>query len=92
MTDSVSVLLYIKQMLGDLIYINGIIATELINITENTAAMRHGEDFLAGSQCTNEHDQLKSNIINIVKNYKRKPEDFVEILEKHVLKHLKESK
>jgi len=92
MPDSVSVLLYIKQMLGDLIYINGIIATELINITENTAAMRHGEDFLAGSQCTSEHDQLKSNIINIVKNYKRKPEDFVEILEKHVLKHLDESK
>jgi len=92
MPDSVSVLLYIKQMLGDLIYINGIIATELINITENTAAMRHGEEFLAGSQCTSEHDQLKSNIINIVKNYKRKPEDFVEILEKHVLKHLDESK
>ena len=92
MPDSVSVLLYIKQMLGDLIYINGIIATELINITENTSAMRHGEDFLAGSQCTSEHDQLKSNIINIVKNYKRKPEDFVEILEKHVLKHLDESK
>jgi hypothetical protein len=92
MPDSVSVLLYIKQMLGDLIYINGIIATELINITENTAAMRHGEDFLTGSQCTQEHDQLKSNIVNIVKNYKRKPEDFVEILEKHVLKHLDESK
>jgi len=35
MPDSTSVLLYIKQMLGDLIYINGIIATELINITEN---------------------------------------------------------
>ncbi len=91
MSDQTSVLLYIQHMLGDLIYINGIIATELINITENTAAMRHGEDFLAGSKCTQEHDQLKKNIVNIVKNYKRKPEDFIEILEKHVLKHLEES-
>jgi len=92
MSDPTSILLYIKQMLGDLIYINGIIATELINITENTAATRHGEDFLAGSQCIQEHDDLKKNIINIVKNYKRKPEEFIEILEKHVLKHLDESK
>ena len=92
MPDSTSVLLYIKQMLGDLIYINGIIATELINITENTAAIRHGEEFLAGSQCTHEHTQLKSNIIKIVKNYKQKPEDFIETLEKHVLKHLEETK
>ena len=91
MSDSTSVLLYIRQMLGDLIYINGIIATELINITENTAAMRHGEDFLEKSPCISEHNQLKRNIINIVKNYKRTPEGFIEILEKHVLKHLEEA-
>ena len=90
MSDPTSVLLYIKQMLGDLIYINGIIATELINITENTAAMRHGEDFLANSQCIDEHDQLRRNVVNVVKNYKRKPEDFIKILEKHVLKHLED--
>jgi len=88
MPDQTSVLLYIKQMLGDLIYINGIIATELINITENTAATRHGEDFLNKSQCIPEHQQLKKNIINIVKEYKRQPQAFIEILEKHVLKHL----
>ena len=77
MSDPTSVLLYIKQMLGDLMYINGIIATELINITENTAAMRHGEDFLAKSPCISEHEQLKKNIVNIVKNYKQKPEEFI---------------
>ena len=33
-------------MLADLIYINGIIATELINVTENTATIRRGEEFL----------------------------------------------
>jgi len=92
MPDPTSVLLYIKQMLGDLIYINGIIAAELINITENTAAMRRGENFLAESQCTQEHDDLKENIVKIVKNYKQKPEEFLKILEKHVLKHLDESK
>jgi len=92
MSDPTSVLLYIKQMLGDLIYINGIIATELINITENTAAMRRGESFLAESQCTQEHDELKGNILRIVKNYKQKPQEFIEMLEKHVLKHLDESK
>ena len=92
MPDQASVLLYIKSMLADLIYINGIIATELINITENTAAMRHGEDFLKGSPCISEHDILKRNIVNIVKNYKRTPESFIEILEKHVLKHLEEPK
>ena len=92
MSDPTSILLYIKQMLGDLIYINGIIAAELINITENTAAMRRGEDFLAESQCTQEHDDLKENIVKIVKNYKQKPEEFLKILEKHVLKHLDESK
>lgn len=91
MTDQTSVLLYIKKMLGDLIYMNGIIATELINITENTAAMRHGDDFLNKSQCLPEHQLLKNNIINIVKEYKRQPEAFIEILEKHVLKHLENS-
>lgn len=88
MVDQASMLMYIKNMLGDLIYINGIIATELINMTENLAAMRHGEEFLNKSPCIPEHNNLKNHIINIVKNYKRTPENFIEDLEKHVLKHL----
>ncbi|MGQ4874960.1 MAG: hypothetical protein ACP6IY_12910 [Promethearchaeia archaeon] len=88
MVDQASLLMYIKNMLGDLIYINGIIATELITITENLAAMRHGEDFLAKSPCIEEHNKLKKYIVNIVKNYKRVPENFLDDLEKHVLKHL----
>jgi len=80
-------MLFIKNMLSDLIYLNGIMVTELINITENTAAIRRGEDFLEGSSCISEHDELKAKIIQIVKKYKDKPEDFA-ILEKHVLKHL----
>ena len=85
--DQVSLLLYIKTILQDLVYINSIIATELINLTENTAAMRHGEDFLKNSSCIPQHNDLKEKIIDIVKKYKSNPKDHTS-LEKHVLKHL----
>ncbi len=86
MSDLIGVMLFIKNMLSDLIYLNGIIVTELINITENTAAIRKGEDFLKNSACIAEHNELKAKVIEIVKKYKAKPEDH-EILEKHVIKH-----
>jgi len=83
----IGLLSFIKNELSDLIYLNGIIATELIRITENTAALRHGEEFLAGSSCSSEHSELNKKIIEIVKKYKDKPADY-EGLEKHVLRHL----
>ena len=86
MSDLIGVMLFIKNMLSDLIYLNGIIVTELINITENTAAIRKGEEFLKNSSCISEHNELKEKVIELVKKYKTKPEDH-EILEKHVLKH-----
>ncbi|MHA1343033.1 MAG: hypothetical protein ACTSQG_03550 [Promethearchaeota archaeon] len=92
MSDQAKLLLFIKNMMSDLIYINGIIATELINITENLAAMRHGEEFLEKSPCIPEHNELKRYVVNIVKNYKKTPENFISKLEKHVLKHLEETK
>ena len=88
MVDQTEVLMYLKNMLADLVYVNSIIATELITITENLAAMRHGEDFLAKSSCIPEHNNLKKYIVNIAKTYKRTPPNFLEDLEKHVLKHL----
>ncbi|MFX1366097.1 MAG: hypothetical protein ACFFCE_06780 [Promethearchaeota archaeon] len=87
MSEQTSILLYIKNMLADLIYINGIIATELIKVTENTAAIRRGEHLLEKSSCLEEHQDLNHRIIDILKKYQRKPEDIVG-LEKHVLKHL----
>lgn len=81
------VLLEIKELLSDLIYVNGVIATELIRITENTAATRHGEAFLNKSTCIPEHNQLNKRIISIVKKYNKNLEDTAS-LEKHVLKHL----
>jgi len=87
MSEQTSILLYIKNMLADLIYINGIIATELIKVTENTATIRRGEEFLEKTSCLAEHKDLNYKIIEILKRYQRKPED-VAGLEKHVLKHL----
>ncbi|KKM64028.1 hypothetical protein LCGC14_1505470 [marine sediment metagenome] len=87
MSEHISILLYIKNMLADLIYINGIIATELINVTENTATIRRGEEFLNKTSCPTEHHELNKKVIEILKKYQRKPED-TSVLANHVLKHL----
>lgn len=87
MSEQTSILLYIKNMLADLIFINGVIATELIKVTENTATIRRGEEFLQETSCLKEHKELNYKIIEILKKYQRKPEDLVG-LEKHVLEHL----
>ncbi|TXT59285.1 MAG: hypothetical protein BAJALOKI2v1_230030 [Promethearchaeota archaeon] len=89
MSDSLAILMYLKNQLSDLILLNSIIATELIKITENTAAQRHGEDFLKKSPCIPEHDNLNKIIMEIVKKYKLK-QNHIDDLEKHVLKHLEE--
>jgi hypothetical protein len=62
-----SLLQKIMEQLSELIYLNGIIATELIKITENSAAIRRGEDFLNRSNCISEHDQLNKEIIKILR-------------------------
>jgi hypothetical protein len=88
MSEQTSILLYIKNMLADLIYINGIIATELIKVTENTATIRRGKEFLNKTSCLAEHQDLNLQIIEILKKYQRKPDDIAG-LENHVLKHIK---
>ena len=85
--DQINLLLYIKNVLMDLVYINGIIATELIRVTENTATIRHGSEFIDKTSCPAEHNELNKQIIEIVKKYVKSPEDLAS-LEKHVLKHL----
>jgi len=87
MSEKSSLLKYIKNILSDLIFINGIIATELIKITENTATIRRGEEFLEKTNCLAEHLELNNIIIEIVKKYQKKPLELAK-LEKHVLKHL----
>ena len=86
--DQISILLYIKNILADLIYINGIIATEAMKITENTAAIRHGEEFLHKSNCLKDHHELNKKVLELIKKYKPKLEDF-SCLEKHLFNHAK---
>ena len=92
--DQLKLVLYMKNMFSDLIYINSIIATELVKITENLAAIRHGEDFLEKSTCMEEHDELNQEVINILDKYNKTSSEVIrmERLKKHVLKHLGESK
>jgi len=92
--DQLKLLLYMKKMFSDLIYINSIIATELVKINENLAAIRHGEDFLEKSTCQTEHNELNQEIINILDNYNKTSDEVIRIerLKKHVLKHQGEIK
>jgi hypothetical protein len=89
MSDQLKLVLYIKSMISDLIYLNGIIASELMKITENLAAIRHGEEFLVKSSCIPEHMKLNQEIINIISKYNKEELDIERRndLEKHVLKH-----
>ncbi|MFW9785868.1 MAG: hypothetical protein ACFFFB_26525 [Candidatus Heimdallarchaeota archaeon] len=89
MSEQIAILLYIKNMLADLIYINGIIATELIKVTENTATIRHGGEFLKSTTCLSEHNQLNEKIIEILKKYLKPHEDLAG-LDSHVLKQKSE--
>ena len=90
MSDQIKVVIYIKNMISDMIFINSIIATELMKITENLAAIRHGEEFLETSLCLPEHRVLNEEVMEIVSKYNKAPEDTnrKESFEKHVLKHL----
>jgi len=92
--DQLKLLLYMKNMFSDLIYVNSIIATELVKITENLAAIRHGEDFLEKNTCTTEHNELNQEIINILDKYNKTSEEVIrmERLKKHILKHQGEIK
>ncbi|MFX1379214.1 MAG: hypothetical protein ACFFA4_08965 [Promethearchaeota archaeon] len=87
MSKETSIELSVKNMLADLIYLNSIIATELIKITENTATIRHGKEFLIETNCLSEHHELTKAIIEIAKKY-REPQLDLKILENHVLKHI----
>jgi hypothetical protein len=76
-------------MISDLIYINSIMATELIKINENLAAIRKGEEFLKKSSCIEEHSHISRHVIDIVTKYNKAENELErkEDLEKHVIKH-----
>jgi hypothetical protein len=89
MSDQLKLIMYLKIMISDLVYINSVMATELIKINENLSALRHGEEFLKNSTCIEEHSAISEHIIKIVDKYNKTDSELVrkEVLEKHVLKH-----
>lgn len=72
----------LKELLSDLIWINGVVATELIRITENTAAILRGKQTV--SSCGPQHTKINEQIIEILEKYL--PEKSATLRE-HVLKH-----
>ena len=72
----------ISNRLDVLLFINSVIATELIQITENTSQLVRGED--VPLKCQNDHDKIRKKIIEIGNKYFK---EGTEILKKHVLEH-----
>jgi hypothetical protein len=58
----------IREMLRDLLWLNAVIATELIQVTENTSAiLRHGPP---PSGCLAAHRDLRQTALEIAEKYR----------------------
>ncbi len=69
-----------KEMLADLIWLNAVIATELIQITENTSAILRKTPPPEG--CLAEHNELKKTALHMAEKYRP-----ATVLGQHLLKH-----
>jgi hypothetical protein len=58
----------IKEMLADLIWLNALIATELIQVTENTSALLRKSP--PPDSCIKEHNTLRETALQIADNYR----------------------
>jgi hypothetical protein len=58
----------IKQMLGDLIWLNALIATELIQVTENTSEILRKSP--PPESCLKDHDALRATALGIAQRYR----------------------
>jgi len=56
-----------KEMLGDLIWLNALIATELIQITENTSAILR--KIPPPDSCIRDHQELRATALAIAEKY-----------------------
>ena len=70
----------IKEMLADLIWLNALIATELIQVTENTSAILRKSP--PPESCLVEHAALRKNALSIARRYSQDT-----MLEQHLNKH-----
>lgn len=58
----------IKQMLADLIWLNALIATELIQVTENTSAILRKSP--PPANCIQDHNALRDTALFIAEKYR----------------------
>ncbi|QSZ66603.1 hypothetical protein RJ40_03360 [Methanofollis aquaemaris] len=57
-----------KEMLRDLLWLNAVIATELIQITENTSQILRKQP--PPDSCLSEHGELRETALAIAENYR----------------------
>jgi hypothetical protein len=70
----------ILEIMKDIVKINSIIATELIQLVENSSSQLRGE---IPDSCISQHFELRKDIINIAEKWN----DNCDTLKKHNLKH-----
>ena len=69
-----------KEMLADLIWLNAVIATELIQITENSSAILRKSP--PPDSCLVEHTELRKTALAMAEKYRPGT-----MLSRHLLKH-----
>ena len=57
-----------KEMLADLVWLNAVIATELIQITENTSAILRKS--APPASCLSEHHELRKTALAMAEKYR----------------------
>jgi len=57
-----------KEMLADLVWLNAVIATELIQITENTSAILRKSS--PPATCLKEHHELRTTALAMAEKYR----------------------
>jgi hypothetical protein len=57
-----------RQMLADLLWLNAVIATELIQVTENTSAILRKSP--PPDSCLRDHNELRATALAIAQKYK----------------------
>lgn len=58
-----------REMLADLIWLNAVIATELIQVTENTSAILRNAP--PPASCITEHNELRVTALAIAEKYRK---------------------
>jgi len=58
----------IREMLADLLWLNAVVATELIQITENTSAILRKSP--PPDSCLRDHNDLRATALAIAQRYK----------------------